>query len=32
MTVTDGLSAEEIAENYVLTCVGAVNGDIRLAA
>jgi len=32
MTVSDGLSAEELEQNYVLTCVGAVNGDIKLAA
>ena len=32
MVVTDGLSADELADGYVLTCVGAVNGDIRLAA
>jgi all-trans-retinol 13,14-reductase len=31
MQVTEGLSADELADNYVLTCVGAVNGDIRLA-
>jgi all-trans-retinol 13,14-reductase len=32
MHVTDGLSEDELAQGYVLTCVGAVNGDIRLAA
>jgi all-trans-retinol 13,14-reductase len=32
MRVTDGLSEDELAEGYVLTCVGAVNGDLELAA
>lgn len=32
MTVTDGLSAAEIEEGYVLTCVSAANGDLTLAA
>jgi all-trans-retinol 13,14-reductase len=32
MTLTDGLSAAEIEEGYVLTCVAAANGDVTLAA
>lgn len=32
MSVTEGLSADELTDGYVLTCVGAVNGNIRLAA
>ncbi len=32
MSVRDGLSDQEITENYVLTCVGAANGDVSLAA
>jgi all-trans-retinol 13,14-reductase len=32
MTISDGLSPEEIAEGYVLTCVAAANGDVALAA
>ncbi len=32
MTVSDGLSREDIAERYVLTCVAAANGDVTLAA
>lgn len=32
MAVSDGLSSEELADKYVLTCVGAVNGNIKLAA
>jgi hypothetical protein len=32
MTLSDGLSADEIEEGYVLTCVAAANGDVTLAA
>ncbi len=32
MTINDGLSADEIADGYVLTCVAAANGDVALAA
>lgn len=32
MTNCDGLSTEEIADSYVLTCVAAANGDVTLAA
>jgi len=32
MAVSDGLSSEEIADRYVLTCVAAANGSLTLAA
>lgn len=32
MAISDGLSLEDIAERYVLTCVAAANGDVTLAA
>lgn len=32
MAVSDGLSTEEVEQKFVLTCVGAVNGDVTLAA
>lgn len=32
MLVNEGLSPKEIADNYVLTCVAAANGDLTLAA
>lgn len=32
MAVSDGLSSDEIADRYVLTCVAAANGDLTLAA
>ena len=32
MSVTDGLSAAEIEDGYVLTCVAAADGDVTLAA